>query len=49
MSFLTTQEVFDLDLVLILGDDNIDGEMCIYESHFVSEALGGTDKHVVDQ
>ena len=49
MSFLTTQEVFDLELLLILGDDNVDGEMCMYESHFVSEALGDTDEHVVDQ
>lgn len=39
VSLLTTQEVFDFDLLLILGDDNIDGEMCMYESHLVSEAL----------
>ena len=39
VSLLTTQEVFDLELFLVLGDDDIDGEMCMYESHFVSEAL----------
>lgn len=39
VSLLTTQEVFDLNLLLILGDDNIDGEVSMYESHFVSETL----------
>jgi len=49
VSLLTSEEVFDFELLLILGDDNIDGEMCMYESHLVSEALGDTDEHVVDQ
>jgi len=36
---LATKEVLDSDGGAILGDDNIDGEMSVYKSHFVAEAL----------
>jgi hypothetical protein len=39
MTFLSSEEVLDLNLLLILGDDGVDGEMCMYHSHLVSEAL----------
>jgi len=36
---LATKEVLDGDAGTILGDDGIDGEMSVYQSHLVSEAL----------
>ena len=36
---LTTKEVLDSDVLAILGDDNVDGEMSVYKSHLVAEAL----------
>ena len=36
---LATKEVLDGDLVAVLGDDDVDGEMSVDESHFVAEAL----------
>ena len=36
---LTTKEVLDGDVLAILGDDNVDGEMSVYKSHLVAEAL----------
>merc|ERR1719352_1927829 len=38
VGFLSAQEIFDFDLLLILGDDSSDGEMCMYKSHLVAEA-----------
>ena len=36
---LATEEVLDSDHGTVLGDDNIDGEMSVHESHLVAEAL----------
>jgi len=46
--FLSTQEVLDFDLLLVLGDDGSDGEMRMDKSHLVAEALGDSSDHVVD-
>jgi hypothetical protein len=48
MDLLSTDEVLDVDARAILGDDAVDGEMSVNASHFVLEALGDTDAHVVD-
>ena len=37
--FLSTQEVLDLNLLLVLGHKGSDGEMCVNHLHFVSVAL----------
>ena len=39
VGLLATQEVLDLDGLLVLGDDGTDGEMRMDKSHLVSEAL----------
>jgi hypothetical protein len=39
VDFFTTQEVLDFNGLSILGDDNIDGEMSVDESHLVSVTL----------
>ena len=36
---LSTEEVLDGDAGAILGDHDIDGEMSVYKSHLVAEAL----------
>jgi hypothetical protein len=36
---LATEEVLDGDTAAVLGDHDIDGEMGVYQSHLVSEAL----------
>ena len=36
---LATKEVLDGDLGAVLGDDDVDGEMSVHESHLVAEAL----------
>ena len=36
---LSTEEVLDLDLSLVLGDNAVNWEMCVDHSHFVSESL----------
>jgi hypothetical protein len=36
---LSTKEVLDGDLGSVLGDDDVDREMSVNESHFVAEAL----------
>jgi len=46
---LATKEVLDSDGGAILGDNNIDGEMSVNQSHLVSETLGGTSDHVLDE
>jgi hypothetical protein len=46
---LLAQEVADLDGSLIIGDNNVDGEMGVDEAHLVLVTLGDTDDHVVDQ
>ena len=44
---LTTEEVLDGDAGAVLGDDNVDGEMSVHESHLVAEALSKTaSKHI---
>lgn len=40
---LATEEVLDLDLLLVLGDDGGDGEMRMHQSHLVAEALNSLD------
>jgi len=39
MRFLSTEEVLDLNLFLVLGDDSSNGEMCMNHFHSVSETL----------
>ena len=39
VGFLSTEEVLDFDLLLVLGDECGNGEMCMYHLHSVSEAL----------
>ena len=39
VALLSSQEVFDLDLSLVLGDVGVDGEMCMNQSHLVKETL----------
>jgi len=46
---LLTQEVADLDGLLIIGNNDVDGEMGVDETHLVLVTLGDTDDHVVDQ
>ena len=43
---LSTQEVLDSDGGAVLGDDNVDGEMSVDQSHFVAEALYGRTRRV---
>ena len=39
VGLLSTQEILDFDLLLVLGDDGGNGEMSMYHLHFVSETL----------
>jgi len=39
VTLLSTKEVLDLNLLLVLGDVGVNGEMCVHESHLVAEAL----------
>lgn len=39
VTLLSTKEVLDFDLFLVLGDVSIDWEMCVNQSHFVHETL----------
>ena len=39
VTLLSTEEVLDFDLLLVLGDDGVDWEMCMHKSHLVSETL----------
>ena len=39
MRFLSAEEVLNLDLFLVLGNNGIDWEMCVNQSHFVEESL----------
>lgn len=39
MTLLTTEEVLNFNLFSVLGDLSLDGEMCMYKSHLVSETL----------
>jgi len=48
MRFSTSEEVLDLKRLLILSNDSSDREMCIDESHLVSETFSDTNDHVVD-
>jgi len=36
---LASEEVLDLNLLLVLGNVGVDGEMCMDKSHLVAEAL----------
>ena len=36
---LCAEEVLNSDAGTVLGDDDVDGEMSVYQSHFVAEAL----------
>ena len=36
---LAAKEVLDSDLRAVLGDDDVNGEMSVYKSHLVAEAL----------
>jgi len=46
---LLTQEVADLDGLLIIGNNDVDGEMGVDEAHLVLVTLGDTNDHVVNQ
>merc|ERR1712022_58984 len=48
LDVLATKEVLDLNAGAILGDDGVDGEMSIYQPHFVHKALGDTGDHVIN-
>ena len=37
--FLTTQEVNNFERLLVLWNDNVDGEVIVHKSHLISEAL----------
>jgi hypothetical protein len=39
VALFSSEEVLDLNLFLVLGDDGVDGEMCMDHSHLVSVAL----------
>ena len=39
VALLSAEEVLDLNLLLVLGDDGVDGEMRVHESHLVAVAL----------
>ena len=39
LDLLSAQEVLDFNALSVLGDRNVDGEMGVYQSHFVSEPL----------
>lgn len=39
LDLLTTEEVLDLNSLTVLGDDDVNGEMSMYESHLISVTL----------
>lgn len=43
-----TEEVADLNTLGVLGDDDVDGEMGVYKTHLVREAVTDTLDHVLD-
>lgn len=45
---LLTKEVVDVDLLLVLRDEAVDGEMRIDETHLVLVAVGDASDHVLD-
>jgi len=45
---LFTQEVFDFEACIVVGDEGVDGEMGIGESHLELVTLGDTVDHVSD-
>ena len=45
---LLTEEVVDGDHLLVIGNEAVDGEVSIDETHAVLVALGDTDDHVLD-
>lgn len=45
---LLSQEVANLDRILGIVDDDIDGEMGVNQSHLVGEPIGDTLEHVLD-
>jgi len=47
--FLTTQEVNNIERLLVLWDHNVDGEVIVHKSHLISEALGDANHHVGDE
>ena len=49
LDLLTTEEVLDFDGPAVLGNDDIDGEVSVDESHFVSVAGDNTVDHVADE
>jgi len=46
---LLTNKVTDLNRLLIISNNDVDGEMGIDETHLVLVTLGDTNDHVVDQ
>lgn len=44
VNLLTSEEVLDLERVLVLGDSNVDGEVIVHKSHLVSVALQLSNK-----
>lgn len=41
-----TQEVSDFHRPGVVGNDDVDGEMCVDRSHLVKKALGHTNDHL---
>lgn len=47
-AYLLAEEVTDVDVLAVWGDDNVDREMSVHKSHFVLEAKGDASHHVLD-
>jgi hypothetical protein len=45
----TAEEILDFNRSAVLGDDYVNGEMSVNESHFVSVARDNTVDHVADE
>ena len=45
---LLTKEVTDFDLLTILVNSNVDGEVSVHETHLVAVTMGNTGDHVLD-
>ena len=45
---LLTEEVTDLDLLSVLVDGDVDGEVSVHESHLVAVTTGHSGDHVAD-
>jgi len=45
---LLAKEVVDADLLPVITDTTVDGEVSVYEAHLVLVALGDTDDHVLE-